>query len=432
MTYGRRTGVVSNLGRAAAALAIVLGTACTSSTTVVRTVEPEERPTEPTVARPSEGRPSEAATGSPALVPLTGPDRPKLDGTLSSDRAPLLLALERSLTWFEKPSSQEHFPMYGISHTEAWASVYAFRELVEGYASGPDLIQRIEAEFDFFTSVGGDGRGTVLFTGYYSPTFEGSRDRTATYRHPLYQLPDDLVKDPETGETLGRRSGDRIVPYPERAEIERSGMLTGSELVWLRSPWDVYLIHVQGSAALRLADGSVLHVGYAGNNGHPYVSPARELVADGKITEDQLSLDEVEAFFQAHPEDLDPYLQRNPRFIFFREEKSEDWPLGSLGVPVTPLRTIATDKELFPPGGVALVSTQAIDSVGRSRPFERFMLDQDRGGAILSPGRVDIYFGIGPQAEKRAGGEYFDGRLYYLFLKPERVSVWLQRAGLDD
>jgi membrane-bound lytic murein transglycosylase A len=161
------------------------------------------------------------------------------------------------------------------------------------------------------------------------------------------------------------------------------------------------------------------------------VSPARELVADGKIGEAELSLDEVRAYLEAHPQDLDTYLRRNPRFIFFQQAESSNWPLGSLGVPVTPLRTIATDKELFPPGGVTLVATQAIDASGRPRPFQRFMVDQDRGGAILSPGRVDIFFGIGPQAEKRAGGEYFEGRLYYLFLKPERVGAWQQRAGLD-
>ena len=321
--------------------------------------------------------------------------------------------------------------MYGISHSRARASVYAFRELAEEYESPSEFGQRIEAEFDFFTSVGSDGQGTVLFTGYYSPTFEGSRVRTATFRYPLFRLPEDLVKNSATGEILGRRTGDGIVPYPKRAEIEESGMLAGTELVWLRSQWDVYLIHVQGSAALSLADGSVLHAGYAGNNGHPYVSPSRELVADGKISEAELSLDDVRAYFVAHPEDLDPYLRRNPRFIFFSEVNSSNWPQGSLGVPVTPLRSIATDKELFPPGGVTLVVTQAIDASGQSHPFEQLMLDQDRGGAILSPGRVDIYFGIGPQAEKRAGGEYFEGRLFYLFLKPERLSAWQERAGLD-
>jgi membrane-bound lytic murein transglycosylase A len=321
--------------------------------------------------------------------------------------------------------------MHGISHARAWASAFAFRELVEEYENRVELRRRIEAEFDFFTSVGSDGRGTVLFTGYYSPTFDGSRARTSDFSYPLYRLPEDLVKDPRTGDILGQRVGNRIVPYPNRAEIEESGMLAGTELVWLRSQWDAYLIHVQGSAALTLPDGSVLHIGYAGNNGHPYVSPARELVADGKISEAELSLDEVKAYLEAHPKDLYTYLRRNPRFIFFREEKSTNWPLGSLGVPVTPLRTIATDKDLFPPGGVALVATQAIDASGQPKPFERFMVDQDRGGAILSPGRVDIYFGIGPTAEKRAGGEYFEGRLFYLFLKPERVSAWQERAGLD-
>ena len=431
MVYAVRRRVVYRMKRGAAALALLLGMACTSSTTVVRTVEPEEPTREPTEARPTEGKPAEPSPGSPALISAGELSIPDASVALGSDRAGLLKALDRSLGWFERPSSRDRFPMYGISHSRAWASVYAFRQLVRDYESPGEFKRRVEAEFDFYTSIGSDGRGTVLYTGYYSPTFEGSRVRTASFPHPLYRLPEDLVKDPATGETLGQRVGESITPYPERAEIERSGMLAGTELVWLRSQWDAYLVHVQGSAALSLTDGTTLHIGYAGNNGHPYVSPARELVADGKISEAELSLDEVKAYFESHPDDVDTYLRRNPRFIFFREEKSSNWPLGSLGVPVTPLRTIATDKELFPPGGVTLVMTRATDASGRSRPFQQFMLDQDRGGAILSPGRVDIYFGIGAQAERRAGDEYFEGRLYYLFLKPQRLGVWEQRAGLD-
>jgi len=358
-------------------------------------------------------------------------ETPDLQSALQGDATSLKLALDRSLVWFGRASSRDFFPLGDITHARARASVYAFRELVSESADGTELERRIADEFDFFSSSGSDGRGAVLFTGYYSPTFEGSLVRTDKYRYPLYRRPADLVRDPVTGEVLGQRLGDRVRPYPTRGEIEESGMLAGTELAWLSSRWDVYLIHVQGSAALTLSDGSALRVGYAGNNGHEYVSVSLELAEDGKISEAELSLDEVRDYFVHHPEDLDPYLRRNPRFIFFGEESSSSWPLGSLGVPVTPLRSIATDKELFPPGGVTLVLTQAIDASGRVRSFEQLMLDQDRGGAIRTPGRADLYFGIGPEAEKRAGGEYFEGRLYYLFLKPERVNAWLDKAGLD-
>lgn len=420
--------MVSRVGRGAVLLAFMLLAACRSPSSAV---SPEPGPGPP-AAEPAVDRPGPAPPlAAPALARLAAGELPELSGAVAGDRASLLEALDRSLGWFGKPSSREYFPLGDITHARAWASVYAFRELVVRSGDGAELERRIESEFDFFSSLGSDGRGTVLFTGYYSPTFPGSRARTAEYRYPLYRMPDDLVEDPATGEVNGRRVGDRIVPYPTRAEIEESGMLAGRELVWLRDRFDAYLIHVQGSAALSLPDGSVLYVGYAGNNGREYVSAALQLVEDGRLPEDRLSLDEVRAYFDSHPEDLDRYLRRNPRFIFFLEGDGSNWPLGSLGVPVTPLRSIAADRELFPPGGVTLVVTHAIDAEGRTRRFERFMLDQDSGGAIRSPGRADIYFGIGREAEKRAGGEYFEGSLYYLFLKPERVGTWLERAGLD-
>jgi membrane-bound lytic murein transglycosylase A len=119
-------------------------------------------------------------------------------------------------------------------------------------------------------------------------------------------------------------------------------LLRGSEVVWLRDAFEAYLIHLQGSASIRYPDGSVRRFGYAGNNGHEYVSVSRELLADGKLAEDEISLDEVRGYFDAHPEDLQRYLHRNPRFIFFQEVEDSNWPAGSLGLKVTPLRSLAT------------------------------------------------------------------------------------------
>ncbi len=352
---------------------------------------------------------------------------PELGRALGGERADLLAALGRSLGWFERPSSRDYYPVGQITHERAEASVWAFRALVRGAQADETLAQRIRSEFDFYSSRGSDGKGTVLFTGYYSPTFKAARQRSELYRHPLYRRPDDLVVDPQTGETRGQRVGERILPYPTRADIEKSGMLAGTELVWLADRFEAYLIHIQGSAALELPDGSILRVGYAGVNGRPYVSVARELVADGLLTEDELSADEVRAYFRAHPEKLGPYLQRNPRFVFFREVVASEWPAGSLGFPVTPLRTLATDKTVFPPGGVTLVVTRAPNGAGGFRSFEAFMLDQDSGGAIRTPGRADIYFGVGADAAQRASGQHTEGRLFYLFLRPGRVAYWRAR-----
>ncbi len=275
--------------------------------------------------------------------------------------------------------------------------------------------------------MGSDGRGRVLFTGYYSPVFPASRARTPTYRYPLYRRPEDLVVDSITGEGLGRRADGELVPYPTREEIETTDLLAGRELVWLRDRFDAYLIHIQGSALLELRDGSTLRVSYAGTNGRDYTSVGRLLVKEGVLSESELGLEAMRAWAEANPEQASRYLRRNERFVFFREDRGADWPVGSLGVKVTAGRTLATDKQLFPPGVVALMVTRisGSDRHGAARTG-RFVLDQDAGGAIRSPGRADLYFGIGRDAERRAGRQYAEGALYYLLLKPERVRPWLR------
>lgn len=387
------------------------------------------------VAAPAEAPPPDAVVAGPRPVPalerMGGSSTPRLVMAVRKDRESLLAALDRSLVWFGRSSSRKYFPMGSISHERAWASVAVFRHLVTETADPMELEGRILEEFEVYRSNGSDGEGTVLFTGYYSPAFEASLRRSEEYRYPLYGAPADLVVDRESGEVKGRRVGDRIEPFPTRAEIERTGMLGGLEIAWLKDRFEVYLIHVQGSAALLLPDGRTLYASFAGHNGHDYVSVARQLVADGELREDELSLEEVRGYFRSHPEKLRGYLQRNPRFIFFRIDDGTEWPVGSLGVKVTALRSVATDKRVFPPGGVTLVVTRAVDDSGRFRPFEQIMLDQDAGGAILSPGRADIYFGVGPDAEARAGAQYTEGMLFYLFLRPERLAKWRQRGTLD-
>ncbi len=367
----------------------------------------------------------EPPTSRGALTAVSPAVLPGLAAALAEDRESLLEALDHSLAWFAKESSRTRFTTGEISYERARASVYAFRQLASEKADATALARRIRAEFVFYRSSGGDGRGTVLFTGYYTPAFRASLTPSDEFPYPLYRRPDDLVVDEMTGEVKGRRVGERVLTYPTRADIEKSGVLAGTELAWLRDRFEAYLVHLQGSAALLLPDGTTLNVAYAGNNGHDYVSVARQLVADGKLREDQLGLEGVRSYFKANPEDLEPYLHRNPRFVFFREGDSSAWPVGSLGSPVTPLRTLAADKSVFPPGGVVLVVTEVAGRRGRREKLVQFMLDQDSGGAIRSPGRADIYFGVGPEAEARAGGQYAEGQLYYLFLKPERVEGWL-------
>ena len=355
--------------------------------------------------------------GASALRLITDPARmPNLAPTARQLADPAFQqALDRSLQWYGIPSTQDLFPVAGISHVHAQASAYALKQI----AQSGDPLGQLQREFDVYESVGYDGSGIVFFTGYYSPVFKASRTRSPGFGFPLYKKPDNLTTDPRTGQVLGR--------YPTRAELEASNRLDGTELVYLPSRLDAYIIQVNGSAKLEMTDGSTMYVGFAATNGHEYTSIGRELVKDGKINPDRLSLPTLRAYFQAHPDELDTYIRRNDRFVFFREYDGSEWPAGSLGFKVTARHTLATDKSIFPRGCAVLVTTDRGPTGGWALPTSQLMLDQDTGGAIRAPGRGDIYFGIGPAAESNAGRQAAEGRMYYLLLKRDRVQSWYDR-----
>jgi membrane-bound lytic murein transglycosylase A len=347
-------------------------------------------------------------------------------------------AIDNSLKYLTAPSSQAFFPYLDITHDRAAATLERLRSICnESIARGawnPEWFnQQIVQNFEVYKSYGAptpDGAeytDRVLFTGYCTPIYDASLSRSGEFQWPIYKLPPDLDRDPMTGQVHGRRTADgQIVPYYTRGEIETGGKLAGDELVWLKSRWEAYVVTIQGSARLRLAQtGQIYEIGFAGTNGYAYTSPGRQMVADGVITEDQLSLRGLNAFFAAHPEMMDKYLPIDQRYVFFTERTGG--PFGSLNVPVTPLATIATDKEskdIYPRAMPAFVKAQIPDTTGTTlEPFSGFLLDQDTGGAIRASGRCDIYMGIGPQAEAMAGHELQQGDLYYLAIKPELIPT---------
>lgn len=342
------------------------------------------------------------------------PDFSQAWGTLGTLRS----AAENSLNYLSKASSQQFYPYGDINHDRVVKTLETFLTFVDAGIRPSELNGVIRAYFDVYMSIGCDDEGTVLFTGYYTPIFEASFEPDERFKYPLYKMPQDLVKGPD-GQTLGQRGANgQITRYPDRVRLEQSGMLEGQELVWLADPFEVYIAHVQGSAKLRMPDGQIITVGYAANNGHDYASVAQALVSDDRISSERMSLAAMIDYFKRHPDQVEHYTQRNPRFVFFRI--AEETPHGSLNEPVTPMRTIATDKSIFPRASLAFVST-TVPHAGRKgvvrRPYEGFVLDQDTGGAIRAPGRCDIYMGEGEDAGYLAGRTYQEGRLYYLFLK---------------
>lgn len=335
------------------------------------------------------------------------------------DRAGLETAIQHSLDYLAKRSSHKYFPYGDITHARAVASLERFLDVLAEARTGADLDRLIRAEFDVYQSVGCDDRGTVYYTGYYTPIFEGRRQRDARFRYPLYALPPDLVKDDE-GRILGRLGpGGEIEPrYLTRREIEEGRALDGYEIAWLKDPFEAYVVTVQGSAKLRLADGSLLELNYAGNNGHNYAPVAEAMVRDGVIGRNEVSLQRLLQYFSEHPDRVYHYCWKNPRYVFFQELAGG--PFGSLNTPVTPYRTLATDKEVFPRACLTFIKTNLPMRYGSgivNAPTAAFALDQDTGGAIRAAGRSDVYMGVGPSAEALAGRTGSEGALYYLFVK---------------
>ena len=363
---------------------------------------------------PDYGRP--LPPGAPALLPLSPGELPPDFSLDWYERDEILPALDRSIAWTKREGAARHFPIAGIRWERARASLERFREILTESRGAEEFAARLEAEFTVYKSAGWDGRGGgVLFTGYYTPILSGSRVEGPGWRHPLFALPEDLVKGAD-GAILGRRTAAGIEPYPTRRAIEASGLLADRELelVWLGDPLDAFIAHVNGSAFVELPDGELARFGYAGKNGRQYTSLGGELVREAELEAEELSLFAIRDWAGRHPDRLGEYLDRNDSFVFFTPIEGN--PRGSLGLEVAAGRTLATDKSLFPRGALTWVhASLPTDGSGRRR-FDRFLLDQDTGGAIRTAGRADIYLGVGEEAEQMAGRTRSEGQLYYLFL----------------
>ncbi|MCS6970485.1 MAG: MltA domain-containing protein [Planctomycetota bacterium] len=332
------------------------------------------------------------------------------------ERSALQAGIRHSLAFLERASSAERFPReLPIDRALVQRTLRDLAALL-ATASDEELERALRTRYRAFASVGWDGSGTVLFSGYYTPILAASWTRDERYRYPVYKRPPQLVGGGVHEQAQWRRADGTLVPCPPYQELEASGALAGLELLWFADPWEAYTVRVQGSAKVRLRDGQVIDIGYAGTTGHPYVAIGPLLVAEGKLPAEQLTAEGLRQYFRAHPDELPRYAARNPRGVFFTV--TSGGPYGSLGQPVTAEVTIATDKQLFPPAAPVLVQTTAIAADGRAVPYVGLRLDQDTGGAMRAPGRADLYYGVGDAAGLRAGRQWHEGRMWYLVLRP--------------
>ncbi|MBT6269342.1 MAG: murein transglycosylase [Phycisphaerae bacterium] len=362
-------------------------------------------------------------TGQPALRRVAYSNWPDIGAAWESKDLFLQDSMDFSIDWFDAPSSKQWFPIEGVTHEQAKNSVIVLRTLLKESNTKEEFVGLVEERFDMFESVGCDGDGTVLFTGYYSPDFHASKKPSDEFNAPLYTRPTDLVTNQYSGEPLGRRNTDgSLSPWPARRELESSGDLNGTELIWVKDDLDAYTIHVNGSARLRMDNGELMYIGYAGKTDREYTGLGHSVLEAGLIPADKLSLRAIRRLYDKNSEVINDLIDNNESYVFFREYDGGNWPSGSLGVPVTAERSIATDKKIFPRGGVVLVDTTIRSLTGEKIQFTQLMTDQDTGGAIRAPGRADLFMGVGPTAGIKAGGQYAEGKLYYLFLKPESIA----------
>lgn len=292
------------------------------------------------------------------------------------------------------------------------------------HPDNPTLHQFFETYFTPYRLKNTDQSSQGLITGYYEPQLRGSLAPDARFRYPLYGKPADLVtvdmaaRYPQLkGVRLrGRLAGSKVVPYYSRAEIDsHPELLKGDELAWTDDPLALFFLQIQGSGRVVLKDGRVLRVGYADQNGYPYTPIGKVLVEEGELQRGKATMPAIRAWAQAHPDKLAALLDDNASYVFFKWLPSQQGgPLGALGVPLTPGRSIAVDKSKIPLGAPVFLATTLPRG---GQPLQRLMLAQDTGGAIRGGVRADVFWGPGAQAETLAGTMQQQGAMWLLLPK---------------
>ena len=342
--------------------------------------------------------------------------------------------ISQSLVYLSKVPADRQFVFGRDRYTTQHMirSLEYFLAYVQTRPSQQDLDEFIRSKYIVYRSVGRNADDEVLYTGYYEPYLRGSLAPSGQYRFPIYARPTDLLtvdlslfNEKYAGQRIiGRLAGQTVVPYFDRDEIDSEGVLNGKAdvLAWVDDPVDVFFVQIQGSGKIYLDNGEVLNIHYHTSNGRPYRSIGSLLIADKQISVDEMSMQKIREYLNNHPDKMGAVFNYNPSYVFFKVEP--EGPLGNINVKLTPGRSIALDRRIFPPAALAFVEAQKpmVDSSGRIeswRPFSRFALNQDTGGAIQGPGRADLFFGSGPYAEIAAGHLKHAGKLYFLVLKPE-------------
>jgi len=257
--------------------------------------------------------------------------------------------------------------------------------------------------------VNNNGKEQGLFTGYYEPVLYGAWHKGGDFQYPLYLPPSDLKNSK---------------PYYTREEID-DGALKGRklEIVWVDDPVMLFFMHIQGSGRIRLKNGKEVRIGYADQNGQEYVGLGKIMGDENLLPKDQINFFTLRQWLYDHKDQAFAMMQRNPSYVFFKKIDGPG-PIGAVGTPLTPKRSIAVDKNYIPYGLPLFMETELpAEPQEKTVPFHRLMIAQDTGGAIRGPVRADIFFGSGEDAEYLAG--YMKGHGVYSLLVPKEIESQL-------
>ncbi|MCK4837046.1 MAG: MltA domain-containing protein [Candidatus Aminicenantes bacterium] len=355
------------------------------------------------------------------------------------DTQTLIQAIDFSLKYVAKMDPRSTICLGGDSYTieQLRLTLIDFKNNLIERGLSPSFFQYLKENYLFYQTPAPE----VIFTGYYEAHLNGSVNPSDQFRFPLYRKPDDLVRIelskfhffskykglPPT--IKGRLIDDKmILPYYSREEIDSRQKLSGKnlEIVWVDDSIDVFFLHIQGSGVITLNTGEKMRVNYAESNGHPYRAIGKLLLDRGILNYENMSMQSIRTYLQNHPDEIESIFSFNPSYVFFR--MVEDGPMGSIGVPLTPYRSIALDHRLFPGGALCYIETEipVTDNENLSfqdievkewKKFSGFVLNQDTGGAIRGPGRIDLFTGHGDRSEWIAGHMKQPGTFYFLIKK---------------
>jgi len=316
---------------------------------------------------------------------------------------------------------------------QRWQAVCNAAQAAHPVTSG-DVRAFFESRFQPFAivkEVGSQDDAVGLITGYFEPLLYGVRTPSSAFDIPLYAPPPDLLTVDLGSEypqlrgkrVRGRLVGRRVVPYYSRADLNRDPTLKDDAIVWVDDAVSAFFLEVQGSGRVRLPTGETIRLHYADENGYPYRSIGRYLVDRGELARGQATVPAIRAWALAHPDRVQELLDADPSVVFFREEPLGNpalGPKGSLGVPLTPGRSVAVDPSAVPLGAPVFLATTFPNS---DIALNRLVLAQDTGGAIRGAVRADYFWGIGAQAGAQAGEMRQPGRMWLIWPKGEPLPV---------